>query len=128
LETDGMDSQRLFRYVDFAGYLAVYLTVMVGQGFPPDRQEPGLFTQGSVARFEAHGLSLLKGDDGAPTTRENVMATEAQTTAANLTPVERQLVEVFRRLDPQNQRVLWNTLRHLGSGVPGACVVLAVNR
>jgi hypothetical protein len=56
------------------------------------------------------------------------MATTPQPTAANLTPVERQLVEAFRRLDPQNQRIVWNALRHLGSGVPGACVVLAVNR
>jgi hypothetical protein len=49
-----MDSQRLFRFVDLAGYLAVYLTVMVGQTFPLDRQEPELFAQGSVARHEAH--------------------------------------------------------------------------
>ena len=56
------------------------------------------------------------------------MATNVQLTAATLTPVERQLIEAFRRLDPLNQRILWNTLRHLGSGVPGACVVLAVNR
>ena len=73
-------------------------------------------------------MSLLRGDDGGPTLRESVMATNAQPTAATLTPVECQLLEAFRRLDPQNQRIVWNTLRHLGSGVPGACVVLAVNR
>ena len=56
------------------------------------------------------------------------MATTTHPAAAILTPVERQLLEAFRRLDPQNQRIAWNTLRHLGSGVPGACVVLAVNR
>ena len=54
--------------------------------------------------------------------------TATNQTTPSLTPVERQLIEAFRRLDPQSQRILWNTLRHLGSGVPGACVVLAVNR
>ena len=32
---------------------------------------------------------------------------------------ERQLVEEFRRLRPEQQRILWNALRHLASGVPG---------
>ena len=123
-----MDAHRLFRYVDFAGYLAVYLTVMVGQVFAPDRGEPDQFDQRGAAQSEAHVLSLIGGDDGGPTIRENAMTTNAQPTAATLTPVERQLLEAFRRLDPQNQRIVWNTLRHLGSGVPGACVVLAVNR
>jgi hypothetical protein len=123
-----MDAHRLFRYVDFAGYLAVYLTVMVGQAFAPDRGEPGQFDEEPVAQAEAHGLSLLRGDDGGPIFRESVMTTNPLANAPTLAPVERQLLEAFRRLDPQNQRIVWNTVRHLGSGVPGACVVLAVNR
>jgi hypothetical protein len=71
---------------------------------------------------------LLRGDDGGPILWENAMVTTTHPAAAILTPVERQLLEAFRRLDPQNQRIAWNTLRHLGSGVPGACLVLAVNR
>jgi hypothetical protein len=45
-----------------------------------------------------------------------------------LTAKERQLVAAFRRLEPVQQRVLWNTLQHLASGVPGARLVLAVDR
>jgi hypothetical protein len=56
------------------------------------------------------------------------MATTPQPTAANLTPVEGQLIEASSRLDPQSHRILWNTLRDAGGGVPGSCVVLAVNR
>jgi|MudIll2142460700_1097286.scaffolds.fasta_scaffold179157_3 hypothetical protein len=46
----------------------------------------------------------------------------------NLTDEERQLVEKYRRLDPAHQRVLRNALQHLASGVPGARLVLAVDR
>jgi len=41
---------------------------------------------------------------------------------------ERRLVETFRRLEPAQQQVLWNALMHLASGVPGARLVLAVDR
>jgi hypothetical protein len=54
--------------------------------------------------------------------------TATNETTRSLTPVERQLIEAFRRLDPQSHRILWNTLRDPGGGVPGSCVVLAVNR
>jgi molybdenum-dependent DNA-binding transcriptional regulator ModE len=49
-------------------------------------------------------------------------------TTASLTDTERRLVEAFRRLEPAQQRVLWNALIHLASGVPGAMLVLAVDR
>lgn len=44
------------------------------------------------------------------------------------TDEERHLVEKYRRLDPAQQRILWNALAHLASGVPGARLVLAVER
>jgi hypothetical protein len=49
-------------------------------------------------------------------------------TADNLTERERRLLEAFRRLEPAQQRVLWNALMHLASGIPGARLVLAVDR
>jgi hypothetical protein len=45
-----------------------------------------------------------------------------------LTPQERTLLEEFRKLDSRQQSILLNALRHLGSGVPGARLVLAVDR
>lgn len=44
------------------------------------------------------------------------------------TEEERQAVEQYRRLDSGQQSVLWNALQHLASGVPGARLVLAVER
>jgi hypothetical protein len=45
-----------------------------------------------------------------------------------LTPAESRLIDTFRQLDPVQQRIVWNALRHLASGVPGARLVLAVDR
>jgi hypothetical protein len=44
------------------------------------------------------------------------------------TDEERHLVEHYRQLDPEQQRILWNALLHLASSVPGARLVLAVER
>jgi len=52
----------------------------------------------------------------------------ATLTAASLTDTECRLVEAFRRLELAKQLVLWNALQHLASGVPGARLVLAVDR
>jgi hypothetical protein len=41
---------------------------------------------------------------------------------------ERRLVDAFRRLLPRQQQILWNALRHLASGVPGAGLMLVVDR
>ena len=122
-----MDSQRLFRYVDIAGYLAVFLVLAAGQLLETGRPEAAQCGQGGWELPQGHGLSQGLGEHGDSVTKETAMTATNETTRS-LTPVERQLLEAFRRLDPQNQRILWNTLRHLGSGVPGACVVLAVNR
>ena len=122
-----MDSQRLFRYVDIAGYLAMFLVLVVGQLLETDGPEAAQCGQERWELPQGHGLSQGRGEHGDSISRETAVAATNETTPS-LTPVERQLIEAFRRLDPQSQRILWNTLRHLGSGVPGACVVLAVNR
>ena len=56
------------------------------------------------------------------------MTADRRTMTVDLTEQERRLVEAFRRLDPAQQLVLWNALIHLASGVPGARLVLAVDR
>ncbi len=45
-----------------------------------------------------------------------------------LAPTERRLLGEYRKLEPQQQLILLNALRHLASGVPGARLVLAVDR
>jgi hypothetical protein len=52
----------------------------------------------------------------------------AQGKHRQLTPAESRLIDTFRQLDLVQQRILWNALRHLASGVPGARLVLAVDR
>ena len=55
----------------------------------------------------------------------------ADTTRQILTDLsagEHQLFEEFRRLRPDQQPILWNALRHLASGVPGARLTLSVER
>ena len=57
------------------------------------------------------------------------MATDGDhVTTDRLTIAERRLLEEFGNLEPQQQRILLNALRHLASGVPGARLVLAVDR
>ena len=45
-----------------------------------------------------------------------------------LAPTERRLLGEYRKREPQQQLILLNALRHLASGVPGARLVLAVDR
>ena len=51
---------------------------------------------------------------------------EASPPKPDLTSVERQLVEAFRRLDPVQQRIAVYAVRHLASRVPGVQVTLSV--